>query len=105
MNKIISSSIAAAVLISGAVSVSAPASAAGSSIENSNVVLVGGKKRKFRKHRRWHKHRRHHWGHARHWGHGYGHGCYFKKYKEWSEYHGHHIWVKRKICGHNPYYY
>ncbi len=102
MNKIISSAIAAAVIFGGAVSISVPASAAGQSFENAQVIQVGGKHRKFRKHRRWHKHKRHFWGHAGHWG----HGCYFQKFKKWSEYHGHYIWVKRKVCGYDgPFYY
>ncbi|MEP3601686.1 MAG: hypothetical protein ABJN26_17305 [Stappiaceae bacterium] len=95
MNKIISSSIAAAVVITGAISVSAPASAAGQSFENANVIQIGGR-HKNRKHRHFKRHKRH-WGHG-HWGHG-GRNCHFEKFRKWSNYHGHHIWVKRKVCG------
>ncbi len=94
MNNIISSALAAAVIFTGAVSVSAPATAANQSFENASVIKIGGR-HKNRKFRHFKRHKRH-WGHG-HWGYG-GRHCYFEKFRKWSNYHGHHIWVKRKVC-------
>ncbi|MEP3276373.1 MAG: hypothetical protein ABJN26_10765 [Stappiaceae bacterium] len=97
MNKIISSTLAVAVIITGALSASAPASAAGQTVETANVVLVGGKHRKKRHRHFKHRHGRS-FGPAGYWGNDWG--CHYKKYRVWSDYHGHHVWVKKKFCGH-----